>query len=284
MRINVCVPTRGKPEYIQDFVWETARNATLTETRVILGMDADDHWDSKRNPNRTPTNVTLSIEPREDSLGAKYNRCARAYDADLYVMSMDDVAISTKGWDEILVRHAALFKDGIGYLYFGKEMHGERLPSMIAVTRKIVDLIGFCPEFFPFWWNNTWVDEVATLIGGYGRRALGVPIETRYPQGELPEPPRRDVTFWAQFFDLTRPLRIAQAGTLIEAMDDGPTAKAILQATMRPKLRELAVWNSNLRDPDWGDAMTKVTEPRDARHQRLMDRARAEVEKLAKVA
>lgn len=276
MKINVCVPTRGKKQYLAEYLGETLRNIAMPDTLAIVGCDSDDELP----PLRPSRHMVLSVEPREDSLGAKYNRCARAYDADLYVLSMDDVAISTKGWDEILAKYAAFFKDGIGYLYIGREIHGERLPSMLAVTRRVVDLIGFCPEYFPFWWNNTWIDEIATLV----QRIVPVPIETRYPLGVLPEPPRRDVNFWAQFFDETRPMRVEQAYTLIQAMDDGPTAKALLMAMMRPRMRQLALINSNLRDPEWQKAMEKVTEPRDARHQRLMDKARAAVEKISRVA
>lgn len=281
MRISVCVPTRAKTAYIGEYPVETAKNCTLPDTRIVLGFDHDDPLRPQGGaPLFDNPRIIVSVEQREDALGAKYNRCARAYDADLYVMSMDDVSISTKGWDEVLAKHAGLFKDGIGYLYIGREANGEYLPSMIAVTRKVVDLIGFCPEFFPFWWNNMWVNEVATLIGGSGHRIIGVPVETRYPKGPLPEPPRRDVNFWAQFFDHTRTMRVEQAMKLIEAMDDGPTAKAVLKAAMRPRLQELAVLNSRLRDPDFAQSMVRVTEPRDPRHQRLIDRANETVRTL----
>jgi hypothetical protein len=279
MKINVCVPTRGKDRYVLEYPMETIRNATLPGTRVVLGYDADDAAPSRAQA-PADERVIYSVAPREDALGAKYNRCARAYDADLYVLSMDDVSIATPGWDAILARYAAVFKDGIGYLYMGREINGERLPSMIAVTRKVVDLIGFCQEYTPFWWCNTWMDEVATFIGGHGRRIIELPIKTRYPEGELPEPPRRDVNFWANFFDLTRPMRMQQAARLIEAMDDGATGKAVLQAMMRPRARELAVLNSNLREPEWGVAMEKRTEPRDPRHQRLVDQANETVRGL----
>lgn len=279
LRINVCIPTRSKLCYVNEFPADTAKNARLPGTKIVIGFDHDDPvHPSPMNSLYDRPSIIVSTAQREDSLGAKYNRCARAYDADWYVLSMDDVAISTPGWDEVLAKHAALFKDGIGWLYFGREVNGERTPAMIAVSRKVVDTIGFCPEIFPFWFNNLWIDEVATLCGGYGQRVLPLPIAVRYPEGALPEPPRRDVKFWAEIFDLTRPQRIAQAAKLMMLADNGPTTRAVLQAQMTPKCKQFA--QSCLRDPAFADAMVKVTEPRDARHERLRQAALAMVNEL----
>lgn len=280
MRINCCIPTRNKNRYVVEFVNETARRARLPDTKIVLGYD-DDDWQLQGVPLKFgPRNIDMSIAPREDSLGAKYNRCARHYDADLYVMCVDDVSISTPGWDERLAEAASLFKDGIGYLYFGTEKNGEFLPPMMAVTRRVVDLVGFCPEYFPFWFNNMWNHEVAAAIGGIGQRIVGVPIEVRYPEGAMHEPPRRDVNFWAQFFDNSRPLRVAQAARLIEAMDDGPTAKAMLKAMMMPRLKQAATLNTLLRDPSFAESMVRVEDALDARHERLKAQARKTVDLL----
>lgn len=273
-RINVCVPTRSKLAYLGEYVAETARNALLPGTKVVVGFDFDDPLQATPSaPLFDNPKIIRSTAPREDSLGAKYNRCAKAYDADIYVLAVDDVAIATKGWDEALAKSFELFKDGIGYVYFGKEKNGEALPAMMAVSRKVVDTVGFCPEIFPFWFNNSWINEVACLIGGYGQRVLASPIQVRYPEGELPEPPRRDVSFWAKVFDLTRPQRVQQALKLIEATDHGPTAKAVLKATMKARAHELSFMHAGLMRPDVGEAMVRVTEEFDARHKRLRDNA-----------
>lgn len=276
MRINVCVPTRSKNAYLAEYPVETARNAVLPTTRIVLGFDQDDPMLPPPTSSYASTNprIMTSIEPREDSLGAKYNRCARAYPADLYVLSMDDVAIATKGWDEVLAKHAGIFKDGIGYLYFGKEPGGEPWPAMIAVTKGVVERIGFCPEHYPFWFNNICIHEVATMVG----RIIAPPIDVRYPE-RLPESPRRDVAFWAEFHALTRPLRIEQAAKLMEAMDDGPTTRAMLRATLRGRLREFATMDA-LRDRKFAAQMVKIADPMDARHARLKTNARALIETL----
>jgi hypothetical protein len=269
VRVNLCVPTRGKPTHLAEFVGETAGNAMLPDTRIVIGCDDDDA------PLFAPPGlvdntdqIIWSVAPREDALGAKYNRCAAAYDADLYVMGVDDVAIATPGWDRILAEIAGEAPDGIAFIYFGREPHGEDLPSMIAVTKRAIEIVGFCPPFFPFWWNNTWVDEIAQMCG----RVVRAPIETRYPT-EFPEPARRDVAYWARFFEATRVLREQAADRLIAASDDSNLRRRQLAELRAPLLEQLAARGACLRDEAFAAAMVRVQAPLDDRHRRLRDRA-----------
>jgi hypothetical protein len=266
MRINLCVPTRGKPGHLADFVGETAGRAVLPDTRIVVGWDNDD--DAAQVPPALPPNVQHSFADREDALGAKYNRIAAAYDADLYVMGVDDVAIATPGWDRILAEIAGEARDGIAFIYFGREPHGEDLPSMIAVTKRAVEIAGFCPPYFPFWWNNTWVDEIAQMCG----RVVRAPIETRYPT-VFPEPARRDVAYWARFFEATRPFREQAAGRLIAASDDTPLRKRQLAELRAPLIAHLKARGACLLNEAFAAAMEHVHAPLDDRHRRLRARA-----------
>lgn len=268
MRVNLCVPTRGKPDHLVDFVGETIANTVLPDTRVVVGSDDDDCSFTPKSLADTDR-IIWSVAPREDALGAKYNRCAKAYPADVYVMGVDDVAIATPGWDSILAEIAAEATDGIAFIYFGSEPHGEDLPSMIAVTKRVVEIAGFCPPFFPFWWNNTWVDEIAQMCA----RVVRAPIETRYPT-EFPEPARRDVAYWARFFEATRVLRIEAAHRLMKATDDSPLRRRQI-AGMQPLLLELLqIRGRRLCDEAFAALVERVQAPLDDRHRRL--RAKAE--------
>ena len=76
MKINFCCPTRSKPDILEDFLLETVRNCRLPDTQVVVGIDADEEPLYERffpHPR-----LIKSVAPREDSLGAKFNRCAAA--------------------------------------------------------------------------------------------------------------------------------------------------------------------------------------------------------------
>lgn len=266
MRINVCTPTRGKPDRLAEFVSESIRNSVLDTTRFVIGFDEDDK-DTFLPTSLDPAKAIVSLAPREDSLGAKYNRCAAAYDADLYVMGLDDVAIATPGWDAKLAAAASYFRDGIGCVYFGKEPHGESLPSMQAATKRLVDLMGFfVVPHYPFWWGNTSLDEIAHMIG---RIVEAEDIETRYPT-TFDKPERRDVLFWAKFFDDTRPWRER-------------IAERVLREIRKPLMEAFARRNSKLRDPRYAGTVERELSadvPLDARHQRLKQQAEQIVRSL----
>ena len=206
---------------------ETLANASLSTTRISVGFDEDDPtkddaYDELLEPlirNEMDTRVVCTVAPREDALGEKYNRCAAACPADVYLQGLDDVAIATPGWDEILVKQIEKVPDRICQVWIGQEPHGEPWPSFIGVTKEWVEKVGFfCPPFFPFWWNNTWVEE----LGQFTQRIFELKIETRYPKtdADFKVPPRRNIVHFAKLFDEMRPYRLKQAAALMSATED----------------------------------------------------------------
>ncbi len=271
MKVNLCIPTRGKTASLMKYVIMDIENSVLDDTRITIGIDDDDQDSVKLRPNHPK--MVISVNEREDALGAKYNRCAADSPADIYVMGLDDVGIKTKGWDAILVDAASHFTDGIGAVYFGKEPHGEALPSMIAVTKRFVELQGFfCPPYFPFWWNNTWVDEVAMMAG----RVIRANIETAYPD-EFPTPERRDIQYWQHLFDATFALREKAADRMLEASDDPIWRQNALREARYLMVAGMEVRGACLRDPNFvaqlGEQPVSMFQPLDLRYQRLRKQA-----------
>lgn len=219
MSITVCIATRGRPELLRQSVERTLANAVLPTTRVVVGVDMDDldtlgkagavsaGWHS------TPDQrLAWSFASREDSLGAKYNRIAASCPADIYLGATDDAWIDTRGWDAELERLCALFPDGIGCVYVGKMNIPSSLPAMQAVTAAMVERMGhfMCPDY-PFWWHDTWLDEFAHYIG----RVVHSNISVGYPAQNPGSRGLREIDFWAQVFDETRPARRQLALDLI---------------------------------------------------------------------
>ncbi len=252
MRVNVCVPTRGKPDYLVEYLSKSLANSVLSDTRFVIGFDEDDST-AIEAMNRLPRSekIICSIEPREDSLGAKYNRCAAIYDADLYVMAVDDTAVVTPGWDELAACAARTFTDGIGCVYLGYDPGEPGLPACQAITRGFMDIIGYlCVPHYPYWWGNTALDEVAQMCG----RIHWVNIELTSPK-KWPATHKRDLAFWAWVFDTTRPLRAYAATQIMMKTNDPPWRKRSLVEVRAELLKGFEFRNSKLRDPANGKAL-----------------------------
>ena len=187
MKINFCCPTRSKPDILKDFLLETVRNCRLPDTQVVVGIDADEEPLYERffpHPR-----LIKSVAPREDSLGAKFNRCAAALDADVYIMGVDDLGVRLVGWDYTVAELAKLFDTshedgrerpyaGIGMVTFGQQWNEPGLAAFQCVTKRFVELNGFfMAPYFPYWWHDTWNLELGELTG----RMIHFPADIRYP-------------------------------------------------------------------------------------------------------
>lgn len=228
--VALCIASRGRPELLRKTLQQTIGNVTRQDTAIVVALDKDDETvdevrrqmaglrDFSSHHLIISNNLLFSIADREDSLGAKYNRAAAQIEADLYVVGTDDCAIATEGWDARLHQAARNnFPDGIGALAFGTIPVPSGLPSMWAVTRGLIDRMGFfMVPYFPFWWHDTWLDEIAQMIG----RVHPVDIKTAYPGGNGKSRGVRDIEFWQKFFDLMRPMRVQTARDIIQSVED----------------------------------------------------------------
>jgi hypothetical protein len=285
MKVNVCIASRGRYERLADTIARVLSNSVLPDTQVSIALDDDD-------PSPLPRGTiggtiapdlmrrySYSIAPREDSLGAKYNRAAELYDADLYVLWSDDVYIPTGRWDEILADYAVKFEDGMGVVYFGK-LEGVFQPG-IAVTRGFIDRMGFfCTPYFPFWWHDTWIDEIARMSG----RIIHAPVDCTQ-LSELKGQSRgvREIAWWAAFFEATRPMRRKVAEGIIEAGSDQPYRKLQLRQQLSGMEKLLVQRNSGLLDPQRAaqlESFYSFDAPADERYQRVKAKAQAMLDEI----
>lgn len=250
MTVCVCIASRGRPDELEKTIAETFDRAMAYDTHIALALDDDD-------PAKYPRGDASCRAPREPSLGAKYNRAASNADpaTSLFMIGADDVSPETMGWDERLLGAAAQFGDGIGVVYFGPNTGPFCLPEGYALTKGWIDQVGFfCPPYFPYWWHDTWIDELARMTGRFvwadvqwnkhgatSDKAAGTYRTTRM----------REVCWWAEFFDLTRPMRIETAMRMIEKLDNPPWLKSQLLSELPGVALALERRNSNLRANGW---------------------------------
>lgn len=250
MKVSVCLASRGRPEKLEKTIAALSETMELEDTVIAVALDRDDAENHK--PSGNPR-VRWTIEEREDCLGEKYNRAYALKRADVYLLWADDMVIVTPGWDRKLADAAATFGGDAGVLYFGA-VEGVFLPG-VAVTQKFVDAMGFFHNpYFSFWWGETWIDEIARMAD----RILHVNISVQLLEGTKGKSRGvREIPFWAELFDLTRPKRRAVAEKII----DESTEPLWRKVQLRQRLAGLEQWclqrNSKLRDPEQAKMLEK---------------------------
>ena len=139
----------------------------------------------------------------------------------------------------------------MGIIFFG------RVPNVlqpgIAVTRGMVYAMGeFCDPSYAFWWQDTRLIEIGRMSDRIV--PLGALIDIKL-LNELKGKSRgvRDLAWWGQYFDATRPQRMAIAEKIIQAGNDQPFRKQQL-------LERLPSWDSICRQ-----ANAKCSDPKEAK-------------------
>lgn len=285
MRINACIASRGRSDALCAAVIQALAVAELSDTRIVVALDEDDPCASvvAEGLQTWSDRAIVSIAPREDSLGAKYNRAAAAYDADLYVLLADDMQIITPGWDRKFAEASQQIPDGIFCIYFGNTPWPSHMPAAYAVSRKLVDMMGFfmCPHF-PFWWHDTTLYEIVEFIG----RSVYVDIQISYEHNKNKTRGMRDVNHWAALFAALRSERWRIAERIIDSSEnlDSPLRKTELRYRAYKLYEQLHAFDASNRDRDRGNVLELVQgydAPNDERYQRIYQASQKLMAELA---
>lgn len=217
MSLTLNIATRGRPELLRKTLERTLPNVSRADTAVMVSVDDDDQATLDMFKS-TPFNrkVIVSVKPREDSRGEKYNRALTEAPADVYMPAVDCAPIVTRGFDQLILDRAALFPDGIGVIRT-PYINGLFPPALQAITAKLVDKIGYIynPEY-PFWFIDHELHDMARLIGRYLEARINVETVPLRPAKTIR---LRDVSFWAAYYDMMALERRAKARAIIDGAD-----------------------------------------------------------------
>jgi len=210
MGLTIVLATRGRPALLCETIKRTLPNIELPDTRLVVAVDDDDVATIAALA-EVPPPVLVSVKPREDSIGEKWNRGYTDHSDDLYMIMADYTAVATPGFDRKMIDAAALFPDGIGVV-FGR-MANMSFASTYGVTHGLCDKLGWMfPPFFPFWFVDHWLDDIAKLID----RVAFADVHLVWPEKKIATHEYREVGFWATFFDGMRLMRRRQARAIID--------------------------------------------------------------------
>lgn len=235
MRLTVTIASRGRPALLNQAIDAALSNAALPSTRVLAAVDQDD--DATLAEVKERSRLKISVRKREDSVGAKWNRALRELPADVTMMATDNSVIASPGYDREIIDAARLFPDGIGCVY--TKMANASFPYYQAVTSRWADIVGrIYPTYFPYWFVDHWLDDVARMTGRIIMTDVVVDDTSR--QG-LRTTEMRDVRLWCALFDSLQEERREEARRLIAKMDDQPWRKA-LQLRSFPQVEARSLW------------------------------------------
>jgi hypothetical protein len=284
-RIALCIASRGNPRSLFETLAATLAKCALSTTTAVIGLDDDDPDLANARlviDALSTERIVVSVARRADTVGAVYNRCAAAIEADLYINGADDLKIVTPGWDAVLSQMAGVFPDNIGMIGFGQMPFESVLPATAATTRGLIERMGyFVQDYTPYWWMDTWLYEIATMIG----RSHYVPLDVAF-LGPLRTRGLRDFTYWACFFDEMRIHRRAIAEAILSSSDFSVSAER--RQELRIELDHVCAVFERSQSAHRDSAHAAKVEiigydaPADERYRRVMARAEIILQDLRK--
>ncbi len=221
MKLTMIIATRERPGLLLRTVTDTLPNVSRQDTRILIAVDEDDHASLdclKRLPK--DDRLTVSVRPREDCRGEKYDRALTEAPADVYLPAVDCAPIITPAFDQKIINVARSFDDGICCVHTpminGDGVYGFP-PGLQAVTAEWVKRIGYIYNHeYPYWFIDHEVDDIARLICRY------VPVDVKVNTAEL-RPAKthrlRELEFWTSYYDWMTLERRLKARQIINSDD-----------------------------------------------------------------
>lgn len=171
--ISVLLPTRKRYEQLArmtESLFKTAKNPV----EVVIYADEDD-LDSALKAKQL--GIKFVIGPRI-TLSQCWNEAARLATGDIFMQGNDDIIFKTPAWDETIEGEFSKSSDKILLVHGGDGGNcKENFGPHPFVHRRWFNILGyFTPPYFSSDYGDTWVNDVANMIG----RRKYVPIEVEH--------------------------------------------------------------------------------------------------------
>ncbi len=208
MNIAVMMASRGAHASLQAVLKTSAALASGRHMiSYVLGIDHDDQvtQQAAANFSHPPFSVQPVLGDKPAGMGELFNRLMNSSDADAYVHITDRTHFLTPRWDVIVEQAVAKVPHGVFWL-----THPDLPTSCIfpVITRRWLDAAGAVfTDYFPFWFDDTWLAE--TWLFATGVAPMMLPVQAwRQPHKTAK---LRDLEFWYRFFFALRPERMQVA-------------------------------------------------------------------------
>lgn len=227
--ISLLVPTRQRVDKLHNMLASIDRTVVRKDLfDVWLYVDADD----TETVEFLRSSYCQSLGFRAYALfggrlganGAMHNELWRrsSSNAGIYTGFADDFEFCTEGWDEIMRRAFDRAPDRLCLGYIRDETAGpEQITIMGAPAEWFNANRTFLVDYFPYWFADSWIDEVAQMV----QRKVQLPIRVKAQGGKGKTKNMWNLPFWSRFFLHTLPERVDIARRLrLKIYGDDPIA------------------------------------------------------------
>ena len=218
MKITVPIASRGRPAGLLAALTtldalSTGNNeityAVIVDTDDLLTSSCLGDWEDRQ---MLPKGTVIHLGPRSNTLNSRVNDVIAQHPADAYSSAVDDLFPLTQHWDAVYVAAKEL------PAYCWREMNDPGNATLLVISERWRKATGrYYPEYFPFWFADTWIAEVFMLA--FGKL---IPVIEGLSQGGKRGTTQgmRDLAFWFKFFAATRIERIEEAKRVCEAFGE----------------------------------------------------------------
>lgn len=280
--VSVIIPSRGRPNNLVACVRSCLMDHTA-KVEVLVCLDDDDetrHEAIKKLGH--DERVFISVNPRPKTIGAIVNAVADQARGKWLFFLADDYTIPEHDWCAKLLDASKGLPRRIGILH----PPDQTLPGFAGqpiVSRETFAITGyFMSDIFPFWFADTWWDEIGHMLGAIHQ--AGFSVVQQDGKGETHN--MRDLAFWVDVFEKTRIVREMDARKLaVASFDEGSREAEWFLIELPERVRLCAERTRHLAHPDFiAEWEARAGDPPSPRYAEVKASAEALLARLAPVA
>ena len=219
MKVTVGIPSRGRPLDLAAAVLALEKTRTQGQGNKVDYLIAVDNDDETVNAVATElalrgTSIRVLHGPRPLGLGELHNRMAAATDPESIFMLWSDRLVPVfNEWNHAVVFAALQHPNRVLWM---DSYHLMGACQFILPPKWRSALPGQpCPAVFPFWFEDSHVEEVDSFVHGFPR--VSCYAKCAGPRTEKTTR-MRDLHFWIDYYTFLRPSRIAEAAKISAAL------------------------------------------------------------------
>lgn len=163
--ISLLLPSRGRPFNVQRLAESAISHADEPDDiELIVYIDDDDKsYDNKKFPEQVYIKTT-----KRTLLSNYWNMAYESASGPIYMHCGDDIVMQTQGWDTKVKEAFDRYPDKIVLIYGddGDPNKDKKFGTHSFIHQNWVDALGyFVPPYFSSDFNDTWLNELADMIG-----------------------------------------------------------------------------------------------------------------------